>query len=103
MVPADDASTPPGAQTYVTEIDPDERPTEAVVAAVAEFAGSAPERLDPLYDAVEPDALDAFFDHAGRTDVPQRLTFAYAGFEVTVEGDGTLLVSREPTAVGRGR
>lgn len=56
--------------------------SEAVVATVADRAGTEPIALPPLYDSIDPDALDAIF----RDDHPGRVTFSYAGYEVTVCG-----------------
>ena len=103
MSPRDDPSR--SDETYVTAIDPDDSPSEAVVTTVAALDGVPPTELAPLYDAVEPDALDALFDHAERQDRPgdQRLCFAYAGYDVTVCGDGTVSVSPTSTpATGAG-
>lgn len=59
-----------------------ETASEAVLAAVADCADVDPTRLPPLYDTIDPDALDAIF-RGGR---PGRVTFEYAGYEVTVCG-----------------
>lgn len=73
----------------------DESASEAVVAAVAQHTGTDPISLEPLYTAVDPDALDALFGF-GRPGVDRsstRVTFTYCGCEVTVSGDGTVRVS----------
>lgn len=70
-------------------------PTEAVVENVARRAGVDEIDLPPLYDAIDPDALDALFDHRGKrpSEVGPCVIFPYAGFEVTVEHDGWLVIS----------
>lgn len=97
MSPADGSGfTPDGSgETFVTSFDPADRPSEAIVTTVASVTGEEPVELSPLYDAVEPDALDALFEHAGRTDDPgsQTLTFAYVGYQISVSGDGTIEVT----------
>ena len=95
MSPTDDTSPPGPDETFVTAIDPATNPSEAVVDAVATLDGVPAIELEPLYDAVEPDALDALFEHARRTDDPgsQTLTFAYAGYQISVSGDGTIEVT----------
>ena len=100
MSPTDDTSRAGPDGTFVTAIDPADNPSEAVVDAVATLDGVSPTELAPLYDAVEPDALDALFEHADRQGRPgdQRLCFAYAGYDVTVCGDGTVSVSPTSTA-----
>lgn len=79
---------------YRYERPPGERPSRAVVSTVAAVSGrsvvaeESPDRDEPtgplpsLYDAVDPDALDALFDGGRRRDVS--VTFTYAGYEVTV-------------------
>jgi hypothetical protein len=47
--------------------------------------------LDPLYHAIEPDALDAFVDQDGR-DSACWLTFSYEGCRVYV-GEDTVRVA----------
>lgn len=86
---------PPGEETYAASFEPEDRPSESVVATIAALAGEEPTELTPLYEAVEPDAIDALVEHARRTGHPDRtrLTFAYAGYEVSVRGDGRILVS----------
>ncbi|MFD1512439.1 HalOD1 output domain-containing protein [Halomarina rubra] len=58
----------------------------AVVEAVASAEGVPPRTLDPLYDTIDPDALDALVSDAG----PVRIRFSYEGHTVTVHGDGRL-------------
>lgn len=76
----------------------DESLSEAVVRAVAAVsdrntAGEDPDdRLDPLYDAVDPDALDALFRRVddSRTGAVE---FAYCGYRVTVDSTGLVTVT----------
>ncbi|MFC3959617.1 HalOD1 output domain-containing protein [Halovivax cerinus] len=58
----------------------------AVVDAVAEAAGCDPIQLDPLYDAVDPDALNALFD--GRRETTGQFRFEYHGYTVVVDANG---------------
>lgn len=66
----------------------------AVVMAVAETTGTSPDDLPPLFDVVDPDALDTLFqarmDGQPRTGI--RVTFTMAGCTVTVQ-DGAVAVS----------
>ncbi|ELZ08940.1 hypothetical protein C479_12469 [Halovivax asiaticus JCM 14624] len=72
------------------------RPTSLrVVDAVADEREVEPTALDPLYEAVDPDSLDALFP-----PVPQRsegtsrsITFTFAGYQVTIEGTGRIDVT----------
>jgi hypothetical protein len=68
--------------------------SESVTTAI----GSAIEQLDgdkpniPLYEVIEPDALEALYEH-GR----QRVEFQYADYQITVQPDQTILVSEPNT------
>lgn len=84
---------------YVTTFDPDagERASEAVITAVAAVAGRKPVDLPPLYEAVDPDALDSLVAHARRTGTgTHELWFTYDEFDVGVRSDGRLRI-REAT------
>lgn len=62
----------------------------AVVEAIAERAAVAPMELDrPLYDAIDPDALEHLFpqDGDGRPRSEGYVTFSYADFRVRVSSD----------------
>lgn len=82
--------TRPVGLTYDT--DADERPSQAVVRAVATLTNTPVLDLEPLFDAVDPDCLDglAADDRAtdGRADESRAgptVTFPYAGCTVTVK------------------
>ena len=74
--------------------------SETVVSTVAEFIGSEPTSIDPLYDTVDPDALDALFDGDRTVSdcAPSRVAFTYCGCDVVVTADGTAQVSRAGAA-----
>ncbi|NUB90276.1 hypothetical protein HTZ84_16605 [Haloterrigena sp. SYSU A558-1] len=79
--------------TYTTTFDPDvgERASEAVITAVAALTGNRPVDLEPLYEAIDPDALDSLVDHARRADAgAHELWFPYAGYEIGVRSDGRI-------------
>lgn len=64
-----------------------------VLEAVAEETGVSPLEIDrPLYEAIDPDALDALFRH-GRSETV--VEFAYLGCRVRVFGDGEVAVAAE--------
>jgi hypothetical protein len=71
--------------------------SEAVLETVADRAGVDATELPSLYDAIDPDALDALF----RDGRPGRVSFVYAGHEVTVCGRDqvTVICEPEPTNV----
>lgn len=72
---------------YTYQPAPDESVSEAVVQAAANYSGrslvAGGNMLPPLYDAVDPDALDALFGSSGAASTVQ---FRYAGYRVTVDG-----------------
>ncbi|WP_435179955.1 HalOD1 output domain-containing protein [Halorussus sp. AFM4] len=66
---------------------------QSVVEAVAEAEGVEPEELDPLYEVIDPDALEELFAPTATTGrMEGRVVFTYAGHEVTVCGDGYVSV-----------
>jgi hypothetical protein len=62
---------------------------------VAKELGTDPASLEPLYGAIEPDALDTLFDDdgLGTARSPTRQEFTYTGCEVVIAGDGRVEVS----------
>lgn len=72
----------------------DESMSETVVDAVADAKGVDPLDLEPLYDAIDPDALDSLFAEApGASASPTELRFEMDGCEVVVRGGGTVVVT----------
>jgi len=62
--------------------------TATVVDLLASITGDEKTELDPLYGAVDPDALEALYDNFSGGD--ERVSFVHANCEVTVRGDGTV-------------
>ena len=60
--------------------------TSAVVTAVTEANGTKP--ATPLYEAIDPDALEDLYQHASPT-----VSFEYAGYHITIHSDQTVTVS----------
>ncbi|WP_313692337.1 HalOD1 output domain-containing protein [Halorarum halobium] len=65
-------------------------PSTAVVETVAIAAACEPTVLEPLYETVDPDALDTLIRSIGTDskDGDATVTFALDGYQVTVERDG---------------
>jgi hypothetical protein len=64
-----------------------------VVRAVAEDVGVPPTELEPpLYDAVDPEALDALYESGAGV----RVEFQYADRSVVVHPDGSVTVAEVP-------
>lgn len=84
--------------THTATFEPDEDASAAVVLAVSEASGVDSVALSPLYDVVEPDALDTLVAHARHTETParHRLGFTYEGYDVLVRGDGFVVLEALP-------
>ncbi|WP_293032256.1 HalOD1 output domain-containing protein [Natronococcus sp.] len=66
-------------------------PSLRVVDAVADAEGIDPVELEPpLYDAVDPNAIDELFTTTPSASRNGRLNFQYRGYDVTVRSDGTV-------------
>ncbi|RBI63912.1 hypothetical protein DMJ13_05230 [halophilic archaeon] len=63
--------------------------SRTVVQTVAERNDASVTELPPLYDSVDPDALNALVRRGG-DDL--RITFRFAGRQIVVDGDGTVTV-----------
>lgn len=88
--------TPIGIEaTY--RIDDDQTATEAVLEAVSDQADT--DVLDlavPLYDAVDPDALESFYAAAADSGQMNSMSvsFTYYGYDVTVTGAGEVTITK---------
>jgi len=68
--------------------------SETVVNTVAEAKGVDPLDLEPLYSAVDPDALNRLFRPTpGTPSTTRELQFSLAGCLVVVHGDGEVVVT----------
>ena len=67
----------------------DLRPSVALVEAVASEAGCHPVDLPPLYDTLDPDALDRLFPLGGDGE----LVVCYQGYEVTLRAADDITVT----------
>ncbi|VTT88150.1 hypothetical protein DM2_1484 [Halorubrum sp. DM2] len=76
-------------------------PSDAVVDAVSDAVDGGPTSFGPLYDRIDPDALNALFrsDAGDRTADGIRVSFSLAGRVVVVHGTGAVVVR---TASGDG-
>lgn len=70
-----------GNERYATVIR-DRKPGVVVVELVATVTGRDPTDLDPLYEAVDSDAVDALFEPADEDEVT--VTFTYSEYTVQV-------------------
>lgn len=66
--------------------------SEAIVGRIATYEGVDPSELTPIFDVIDPDALDSFIEAADRRDTPAEIQFSYHGYTVTVSSDGCVNV-----------
>jgi|AntRauTorcE11898_2_1112593.scaffolds.fasta_scaffold62552_2 hypothetical protein len=70
------------------DLEPFESPSLHVIDAIATATGTDPVSLPPLYDTIDPEALDAVLN----TEATIEVVFEYDGHAVEVTGDGEVLV-----------
>jgi hypothetical protein len=75
----------PEPSLHASSIDT-ETLTAAVITAVTEANGTKP--ATPLYEAIDPDALNDLYQHAS-----PKVSFEYIGYHVTIHPDRTVTVS----------
>ena len=63
-------------------IDATSSPSESIVMEIAKRNNTSPFEMQPLYEVIDPEALDTLFKRGMKGDV----MFEYAGYEVTVTG-----------------
>lgn len=61
-----------------------------VIEAVEAATDAQTTELPPLYEVIDPDALDSLFQSTSEESVC--VEFSYSGVEVAVQGDGTVTV-----------
>lgn len=69
-------------------------PSTAVVETVGDVTGRDPTALQPLYDVIDPDALDTLVRSSGGNGENQytSVSFGFADHRVTVRSTGELIV-----------
>ncbi|MDQ2050038.1 HalOD1 output domain-containing protein [Natronolimnohabitans sp. A-GB9] len=70
-------------------------PSLAVIEQIAALEDTDPMSLPPLYDAVDPEALDSLCHSptAGQTRTATEVRFTYCGYDVRVGTDGDVEIS----------
>lgn len=73
----------------------DGKPSLSVVERIATLEETDPIALPPLYDAIDPEALDSLVASSttGDSRPPAEIRFTYCGYDVLVERDGTIAIS----------
>ncbi|WP_425494354.1 HalOD1 output domain-containing protein [Natronoglomus mannanivorans] len=76
------------------EYDPSvDDPSHAVIAAVSSVSQSNPIELDTLYSVIDPDALNKLC--SSNSDTTCHLTFGFAGYQITVDATGKVVLKSE--------
>lgn len=77
--------------------------SHTIVQRIAELTEREATQLPPLYEAVDPDALDRLVDSVSPAATSLSIQFTYAGRQVTVDADGTVRCSDERDARSESR
>jgi len=78
--------------TSMYEQDFDGTPSEAVVSTVAGATAQSPLEMQPLFEVIDPDALDRLLGEGGEPNSSMRITFRYCGYRITVTPNRIQLV-----------
>lgn len=84
----------------IHSIEQNEPASSTVIRAIADYHGIDPIDLDqPLYDAIDPEALDALVNNATRNPAPSEFSiqFTYYGCMVDVSNDGSVEITPNTT------
>ena len=83
----------PEVSEFEVTVDVDDSASRAVIRAIAAVRGVEPTDLDPLYEAVDPEALDAMFDDApGGSDGEISVSFRVDELQVVITSDEGVIV-----------
>lgn len=75
--------------TLELTVEPEESVTATVVRGMSEVTATPAEELQPLYRAIEPDALNALYSSF---DEKGTIAFSYNGYDVTVTHNDTVML-----------
>jgi hypothetical protein len=92
----DDDST-----AFIRLREDNETPAESVIELVATVTGKSTEHMSPLFDAIDPDALNTILDREHRQSDESsqtQVSFRFNGCDVTIYADGRTIVSPTPSA-----
>ena len=67
----------------------------SIIERIATLEETDPITLPPLYDAIDPEALDSVVDSSTASDSrsPATVRFSYCGYDVLVRRDGEITIS----------
>jgi hypothetical protein len=75
-------------------------PSTAIVETIAEATGNNPTSLNPLYESVDPDALNALLRSVPSSTAGRdlRISLSVDGHGITIYGDGDIVVQPDGMA-----
>ncbi|WP_458190893.1 HalOD1 output domain-containing protein [Haladaptatus sp. NG-WS-4] len=88
----------PETETYYAQYDTEdvENLTTTIIRSVSAVTGDSPQEFDPLYDVIDPDALEDLFDKP-RRNAPNHegvyVTFKFASCELAINWDGEIQIT----------
>ena len=65
---------------------------ETVIDAITEIIDGNSTEIEPLYESIDPDALEDLFNRRPGKSVPTRVEFQHKGFSIVVEENGRVVV-----------
>ncbi len=65
---------------------------ETVIDAITEVIEGSSTEIEPLYESIDPDALDDLFDRRPGKSVPTRVEFRHKEFSIAIEESGRVVV-----------
>ncbi|PCR89247.1 HalOD1 output domain-containing protein [Natrinema ejinorense] len=89
--PGDGSDSEPYTARY--DWDGTDLPSSSIVRTVAAVTGMEPADMRPLYDVVDAEAVDRLFTRTRGRARPERLSFRFEDCDVTVHGDGRVVVA----------
>lgn len=95
-----DARTETSDDRFVYQADPDQPLSVAVISAIAAQSDldmvAVADEFEPLYNVIDPTALDSLFDSSTELDrAGGSVTFTYAGHTITVDTTGRVVLDDE--------
>ncbi|KTG11198.1 hypothetical protein AUR64_04510 [Haloprofundus marisrubri] len=103
---ARDVSYDPERGCYSVEFDPTrDAPSVEIIVAMSTIEDRRTDDIEPLYEVIDPDALDMVFRRGSEVTAERngRLLFAFNGREVVVYGDGRIDISLTDAEIERER
>lgn len=82
----------PTTERYHLAVDPEQttRPSLILVHFIAHIAEKPPRELPPLQSAIDTDSLDRWLSTTHDPQSDAKLTFTYAGYQITLDTVGNL-------------